>query len=162
MERNVGSTSQSRARHELRVFSSLRGEQMDLSRTKAIGVRDLGHFLEFAERGARALAEATPRQPGRLRQPLRSRGRRCAGPQGWQVQTQIGASSFRIDLGVVHPDLAGRYLAGIECDGAVPLLRDARATATNCANRCWCGLGWEIERIWSTDWWVDPGGTLER
>ena len=24
------------------------------------------------------------------------------------------------------------------------------------------GLGWEIVRIWSTDWWVNPGGTLER
>jgi hypothetical protein len=24
------------------------------------------------------------------------------------------------------------------------------------------GLGWEILRIWSTDWWVNPGGTLER
>jgi superfamily I DNA and/or RNA helicase len=34
-----------RARHELRVFSSLCGEQMDLSRTKAAGVRDLKHFL---------------------------------------------------------------------------------------------------------------------
>jgi superfamily I DNA and/or RNA helicase len=28
-----------RARQELRIFSSLRGEQMDLSRTKAAGVR---------------------------------------------------------------------------------------------------------------------------
>jgi hypothetical protein len=24
------------------------------------------------------------------------------------------------------------------------------------------GLGWEIVRIWSTDWWVDRAGTLER
>src|SRR5256885_14107723 len=42
-----------RARQELRIFSSLRGEQMDLSRTQAAGVRDLKHFLEFAERGPR-------------------------------------------------------------------------------------------------------------
>ncbi|PPU54178.1 hypothetical protein XacyCFBP1159_22260, partial [Xanthomonas arboricola pv. corylina] len=47
-----------RARHELRVFASFHAEQMDLARTQAIGVRDLKHFLEFAERGARALAEA--------------------------------------------------------------------------------------------------------
>ncbi|WP_265584060.1 DEAD/DEAH box helicase [Chitinimonas koreensis] len=40
-----------RARQELRVFSSLKSEQMDLSRTQAHGVRDLKHFLEFAERG---------------------------------------------------------------------------------------------------------------
>lgn len=30
----------------------------------------------------------------------------------------MGVSGFRIDLGVVHPDAPGRYLAGVECDGA--------------------------------------------
>ena len=47
-----------RARQELVVFSTLRPEHIDLARTQAIGVRDLKHFLEFAERGPRALAEA--------------------------------------------------------------------------------------------------------
>jgi hypothetical protein len=37
---------------------------------------------------------------------------------GWRVVTQIGVSSFRIDLGVVHPDAQGSFLAGVECDGA--------------------------------------------
>ena len=38
--------------------------------------------------------------------------------KGWEVRTQIGVSGFRVDLGVVHPDRAGSYLSGIECDGA--------------------------------------------
>jgi len=38
-----------RACHELRVFSSLSPEQLDLSRTQAKGVYDPKHFLEFAE-----------------------------------------------------------------------------------------------------------------
>lgn len=63
MNRNGGerrlNVAITRARQELRIFSSLRPEQIDLSRTNAIGVRDLKHFLEFAERGPRALAEAT-------------------------------------------------------------------------------------------------------
>ena len=37
---------------------------------------------------------------------------------GWTVRTQIGVSKFRIDRGVIHPDAAGKFLAGIECDGA--------------------------------------------
>src|SRR5690606_2596350 len=24
------------------------------------------------------------------------------------------------------------------------------------------GLGWDIVRVWSTDWWIDPAGTLDR
>lgn len=151
-----------RARHELRVFSSLRGEQMDLSRTKAIGVRDLKHFLEFAERGARALAEAHHGSQGDFDSPFEVAVAAALGRKGWQVHTQIGASSFRIDLGVVHPDLAGRYLAGIECDGATYHRSATARDRDKLREQVLCGLGWAIERIWSTDWWVDPGGTLER
>ena len=37
---------------------------------------------------------------------------------GWQVVPQVGISGFRVDIGVKHPDRAGGYLAGVECDGA--------------------------------------------
>lgn len=47
-----------RARRELLVFATLRPEQIDLGRTGAKGVVDFKHFLEFAENGARAIAEA--------------------------------------------------------------------------------------------------------
>lgn len=151
-----------RARHELRVFSSLRGEQMNLSRTKATGVRDLKHFLEFAERGPRALAEAHHGSQGDFDSPFEAGVAEALGRKGWQVHTQIGASSFRVDLGVVHPDFAGRYLAGVECDGATYHRSATARDRDKLREQVLRGLGWEILRIWSTDWWVDPGGTLER
>lgn len=151
-----------RARHELRVFSSLRGEQMNLSRTKATGVRDLKHFLEFAERGPRALAEAHHGSLGDFDSPFEAGVAEALGRKGWQVHTQIGASSFRVDLGVVHPDFAGRYLAGVECDGATYHRSATARDRDKLREQVLRGLGWEILRIWSTDWWVDPGGTLER
>jgi very-short-patch-repair endonuclease len=151
-----------RARHELRVFSSLRGEQMDLSRTKAAGVRDLKHFLEFAEFGPRALAEAHQGSQGDFDSPFEASVATALGRKGWQVHTQIGASSFRVDLGVVHPDFAGRYLAGVECDGATYHRSATARDRDKLREQVLRGLGWEIVRIWSTDWWVNPGGTLER
>lgn len=151
-----------RARHELRVFSSLRGEQMDLSRTKANGVRDLKHFLEFAEFGPRALAEAHHGSQGDFESPFEAGVAAALCRKGWQVHTQIGASSFRIDLGVVHPDFAGRYLAGVECDGATYHRSATARDRDKLREQVLRGLGWEIVRIWSTDWWVNPGGTLER
>lgn len=151
-----------RARHELRVFSSLRGEQMDLSRTKAAGVRDLKHFLEFAERGPRALAEAHLGSQGDFDSPFEASVAAALGRKGWRVHTQIGASSFRVDLGIVHPDFAGRYLAGVECDGATYHRSATARDRDKLREQVLRGLGWEILRIWSTDWWVDPGGTLER
>jgi very-short-patch-repair endonuclease len=151
-----------RARHELRVFSSLRGEQMDLSRTKAIGVRDLKHFLEFAERGIRALAESHMGSRGDFDSPFEAAVAAALERKGWKVQTQIGASSFRIDLGVKHPDFPGRFLAGIECDGATYHRSATARDRDKLREQVLRGLGWEILRIWSTDWWVDPAGTLER
>ena len=151
-----------RARHELRVFSSLKGEQMDLSRTRALGVRDLKHFLEFAERGPRALAEATTGSCGDFDSPFEEAVAAALFGKGWQVHTQIGASSFRVDLGVVHPDMPGRYLTGVECDGATYHRSATARDRDKLREQVLRGLGWEILRVWSTDWWIDPRGTLER
>jgi len=151
-----------RARHELRVFTSLKGEQMDLARTQASGVRDLKHFLEFAERGPRALAEATMGSRGDFESPFEEAVAAALSRKGWQVHTQIGASAFRVDLGVVHPDMPGRYLTGVECDGATYHRSATARDRDKLREQVLRGLGWEIVRVWSTDWWIDPRGTLER
>ena len=151
-----------RARHELRVFSSLKGEQMDLARTQARGVRDLKHFLEFAERGPRALAEATRGSLGDFESPFEVAVAAALASKGWELQTQIGASSFRVDLAVVHPDAKGSYLSGIECDGATYHRSATARDRDMLREQVLRGLGWEILRVWSTDWWVDRGGSLAK
>jgi very-short-patch-repair endonuclease len=151
-----------RARHELRVFSSLRPEQFDLSRTAALGVRDLKHFLEFAERGARALAEAVRGSVGGHESPFESAVAGALLARGWQVHPQVGASSFRIDLGVVDPDAPGRYLAGLECDGATYHRSATARDRDKLREQVLRGLGWEIVRLWSTDWWHDAEGALDK
>lgn len=151
-----------RARHELRVFASFRAEQMDLARTQAIGVRDLKHFLEFAERGARALAEANRGSLGGFESPFEKAVATALAQRGWQVQPQIGASSFRVDLGIVDPDAPGRYLAGVECDGATYHRSATARDRDKLREQVLRGLGWDIVRVWSTDWWIDRAGTLDR
>ena len=151
-----------RARHELRVFSSLKGEQMDLARTQAKGVRDLKHFLEFAERGPRALAEATRGSVGDFESPFEEAVASALAGKGWELHTQIGASSFRVDLAVVHPDARGSYLTGIECDGATYHRSATARDRDMLREQVLRGLGWDILRVWSTDWWVDKAGTLQK
>ncbi|PJJ17449.1 AAA domain-containing protein [Janthinobacterium sp. 67] len=151
-----------RARQELRVFSSLKPEQFDLSRTQAAGVRDLKQFLEFAERGQRALAEVSKGSMGGFDSPFEEAVAAALASRGWLVHTQIGASSFRIDLGVVHPDAPGIYLCGVECDGATYHRSATARDRDMLREQVLRGLGWEIVRIWSTDWWIDRTGTLEK
>src|SRR5690606_6458722 len=79
---------------------------------------------------------------------------------GWHVQPQIGASSFRIHLGIVDPDAPGRYLVGVECDGATYHRSATARDRDKLREQVLRGLGWVIVRLWSTDWWIDPAGTL--
>jgi Superfamily I DNA and RNA helicases and helicase subunits len=151
-----------RARYALHVFSSLSPDMMDLSRTKAEGVRDLKHFLEFAERGPRALAEVNYSSVGDYDSPFEKAVAIALSERGWQVHPQVGVSRFRIDLGVVDPDAPGRYLAGIECDGATYHRAATARDRDKLREQVLRGLGWEIIRIWSTDWWVDKAGALDK
>ena len=50
----------------------------------------------------------------------------------------------------------------MECDGATYHRSATARDRDKLREQVLRGLGWEIVRIWSTDWWVNPGGTLER
>ena len=82
--------------------------------------------------------------------------------KGWEVRTQIGVSGFRIDLGIVNPDRAGAYLAGIECDGATYHSSATARDRDKVRQAVLEGLGWTILRIWSTDWFNDPHGETKK
>ena len=143
------------------MFSSIHGSQIDLSRTSATGAAHLRSFLEYAEKqmesvkckmenaGAAALvaADATSESfPATVAAFLRE--------HKWEVDEQVGASAFRIDLGVRRPDGDG-YLLAIECDGpayaAQRTVRDRDELRASVLK----GLGWYVTRIWSVDWALD-------
>jgi len=150
-----------RARSEMLVFSTLSPEQIDLSRTQATAVADLKHFLEFAERGPRALGEAVHGSIGDFDSPFESAVAQALRDKGWDVHPQIGVSSFRIDLGIVHPDVPGMYLAGVECDGAKYHSSAFARERDKIRQAVLEGLGWRLERVWSTDWWTNRGKALD-
>jgi len=151
-----------RAKEEMHVFASLKPEQIDLSRTGSEGVRDLKHFLEYAQRGAIALTEATGAPGGFFDSPFEQAVAEKLEAKGWVTHSQVGVSGFRIDLGVINPDAPGKYLSAVECDGAS---YHSSATARDrdfLREQVLRGLGWEVLRIWSTDWWIDSESALER
>ncbi len=51
-----------------------------------------------------------------------------------------------------------RYLAGVECDGATYHRSAAARDRDKTRQLVLEGLGWNILRIWSPDWWHDPVG----
>lgn len=108
------------------------------------------------------MAEATRGSLGDFESPFEEAVALALAGKGWELHTQIGASSFRVDLAVVHPDARGSYLTGIECDGATYHRSATARDRDMLREQVLRGLGWQIERVWSTDWWVDRMGTLEK
>ena len=151
-----------RATTEVVIFASFEPEMVDLTRTSAEAVADLKHYIEYAQRGPVALGEQA--QAGFRNQ--YDSDFECAvadrlRKRGWLVRTQVGVSKFRIDLGIVHPDAPGRFLAGIECDGATyhssPTARDRDRVRHIVLEQ----LGWRLLRLWSTEYFIDPDTAID-
>lgn len=150
---NVAAT---RARHKVKIFSSLRPEDIDLSKTKSRGVADLKTYLDFAINGTRVLAsQASPtgREPD---SPFEVAVIKELRERGWQVVPQVGVSGYRIDLAVINKYKPGTFLLGIECDGATYHSAPSARDRDRLRQLVLEGLGWKIHRIWSTDWWFNP------
>ena len=151
-----------RARYELVVFSSLGPEQV-ANRSTATGARHLRYFLDYAQRGEAALIGAIERDPSRgVDSPFEASVRDALQARGHVVHTQIGCSGYRIDLAVEDPGLPGSYLLGIECDGATYHRAATARDRDRLRAAVLRGLGWRLLRVWSTDYWQDPDGELER
>lgn len=151
----------SRARQRMKVFSTMHAEQIDLSHSQALGVAGLKSFLYFAEHGYQpdfASQQRGQNFVGGLPELIADRLR----AMGYQVDTYVGRSSFRVDIAVVNPKDPDQYSMGILCDGknyyATPTARDREIVQPSVLK----GLGWHIERIWSVDWLENPDIVIER
>lgn len=151
-----------RARQELVVYSSFKGDQLNADQSGKRGVRDLKNFLEYAEKGPIALAARTEGSVGGYDSPFEEAVAETLAAKGWQVVPQVGVSGFRVDLGIVHPDKSGAYLAGVECDGATYHRAAAARDRDKTRQQVLENLGWNIIRIWSPDWWHDPASATQR
>ncbi|GAA4309086.1 DUF3320 domain-containing protein [Compostibacter hankyongensis] len=144
----------SRARYLMKIYATLRADQIDLSRTRSEGVAGLKAFLAFAEKGKVALP--IPQTAVAEKHTLASLETSVATflrEQGYQVDTHIGCSGYRIDMAVIHPDKPKEYLAGVLFDGynylAGQSARDRNVVQSSVLKL----LGWKIFRIWALDWW---------
>ena len=151
-----------RARHELVVFTSVRPEQV-ANRTPALGARHLRTFLDYALRGEAALLAAVEADPSRgVESPFEAAVLDALVQRGHEVHTQVGCSGYRIDLAIVDPEAPGRYLLGVECDGASYHSAATARDRDRLRAAVLQGLGWRLCRVWSTDFWQDPVGEIDR
>ncbi len=149
-----------RARYEMKVFSTLRSDQIDISRTSSEGVASMKAFLEYSEKGKLAL----PLKQNKNK-PTSSFFEKMVANEikkmGYSVQTNIGCSGYKIDIGVVNPKIPSEYILGILTDGltyhAAKTAKDREVVQTEVLKM----LGWNIYRLWSPDWWDNSQKVLQ-
>ena len=142
----------SRARYEMKVFSTLKGEQINLARTSSEGVAGLKAFLEFAEKGKQAISYNSYSQKASKDKFVNIVALELQN-LGFDVHTNIGCSGYRIDIGIVNPQKSTEYILCILCDGdnykAARTAKDREIIQRDVLKM----LGWNVYRIWALDWW---------
>ncbi len=143
----------SRAKLRCEVFSSIMGDDIDLSRARGRGVAALKMFLSFAQTGRLGLAEETGRDADSIFEEQVAAG---LAALGYDVKNQIGTAGFFVDLAVADPERPGRFVLGIECDGAQYHSSRSARDRDRLRQNVLEAHGWVLHRIWSTDWFLRP------
>ena len=151
-----------RARMQLRVFSSITADKIDTNRTRAKGSAQLKDFLRFAaERSASSMAR-TEEPAGDFDSDFERDVYDVLRASGYRVETQVGCGGYRIDLAVVHPTEPGVFALGVECDGAAYHSGATARDRDRLRQEVLEGLGSRLHRIWSTDWTYDRAREIDR
>ena len=108
-------------------------------------------------------SEGSPQAPApEPESPLEEEVREVLHGLGWKTDCQVGASGFRIDLAVLHPELPLRYILGIECDGATYHSDRSARSRDLWRQSVLESHGWRIHRVWSTNWWNERDREIDK
>ncbi len=149
-----------RAKIETHVFSSLKPDDIVVNANSYRGTRVFKDYLIYAASGGKNIIPSgdtgVPDSCFEI----------CVKDKleslGYEVHSQVGVKGFFIDLGVKHPRFPYGYIAGIECDG-VPYHSSKSARDRDIIRQSVLeGLGWNIYRIWSTDWYYNLDKEIEK
>ncbi|MFD5664791.1 DUF3320 domain-containing protein [Streptomyces anthocyanicus] len=140
-----------RARHRVEVVASFHGADLPDNANKS--VQHLKRYLQYAEQGPTVLAPAAPDAEAAPESPFEEDVLAVLRDWGYDVQPQGGVAGFRIDMAVRHPGAPGAYALGIECDGAMYHSSRAARDRDRLREEILRGLGWNLHRIWGTDWY---------
>jgi very-short-patch-repair endonuclease len=149
----------SRARERCVVFSNFKAGDLSIDANASFGLRALKVFLDYAENRKLHIIESKGEDTD---SPFEDSVYEFLRDHGYDVRKQVGCGGYRVDLAIVSAEFPGRYILGIECDGAKyhssPVARDRDRLRQQILE----GLGWNLYRVWSTDWYRNRAETSRR
>ena len=142
-----------RAKENVQLVASIYYTDIDLNRTQSEGARLLRAYLDYAQNGPLALErEITLTGEDQFDSAFEQEVCDFLRDNGYTVDTQVGCSGYRIDLGLRAPN-SSDYVLAIECDGATYHSSKNARDRDRLRQSVLENMGWEFYRIWSTDWY---------
>lgn len=147
-----------RAKKRMHIFTSLHSSDILVSGSKSRGVRAFREFLQYAETGEISTVVSTGKEPD---SDFEIAVAEMLQLEGYDCEFQLGISGYFIDVVVKDPYAPGEYVMGIECDGRMYHSAKSARDRDRLRQSVLEGLGWEIQRIWSTDWFQNSDAAIK-
>jgi hypothetical protein len=148
-----------RAKMRCEVFTNITSDDIKVTEASKFGIRSLKSFLYFAQYARFEKPEAII--PDQIR-PFEDEVTAQLTAKGYIVRNKVGSSGFYLDLAIVDPENPGRYILGIECDGQTYANAKSATDRDRLRTQVLELFGWNIYRLWSTDWYRNPERELQR
>ena len=148
-----------RARQNLHLYTSLSSNDVE-SEGASEGRQIFKAYIEYAKTGKIEIGDtSTGREPPNDFQLFIGEGIK---KMGYEIKHEVGVSGFFIDIGVKHKSFPDGFILGVECDGRAYHSSKSARDRDILRQEILEGLGWNIYRIWSTDWFLDPNKELKK
>lgn len=156
---NVAAT---RAKCNVQLVSSMHYSDIDLKRTASKGARLLKEYLDFAENGNIAFERVTQAFSFETKESdFEKEIKDFLCSKGYRVNSRIGCSEFKIDIGLKASEGEDFALA-IECDGAAYRAAGNTRDRDRLRKEVLEKMGWSFYRVWSTAWFHNPSDEQTR
>lgn len=149
-----------RAREQVVIFASVRGADIHAERSNSVGVRHLKALMEYAESGHLEGDAAKPEKTEVAG--IRKLVCDCLVANGYTYETDVGMSSYPVDIAVRDPSDPNRFILGIECDGPKYATQRTVRDRDILRGDVLSHLGWKVFHAWSVDWCFDLKRTEQR
>ena len=152
-----------RARKEVKVFSSFKPKLLADRRPTARGLIDLANFMQMAEGESANAMENLAAKESRLDR-YRAEVASVLRAAGLNVIEEVGLSEFKVDLAIADSEDADRAVLGILLDGSRWHVRktvndrDSLPVSMLTSRMGWPG----VERIWLPNWLRDKQGEVQK
>lgn len=151
-----------RARIRITAVTSMKSSQIKLATGSSRGLRDLQAYLAYAETGNLPQEASISARSGTHDSNFEQEVASVLTQLGLSWDSQVGVAGYFVDLGIYHPDQPGKFLLGIECDGATYHSSRVARDRDRLREEVIRSRGWDIYRIWSTDWFHNRSLEVER